>query len=476
MAHLVRVFIASPSDVQAERRLVIDAIQKLNPRLERLFGCTLVAVNWESFADLVARKGQQVQDAIMPYLRSSHVFVGIIHRRYGSPAYTRRGKSGTEEEFLTALKQRDRIKILSYFRRLTPVEQKRPQYRDVVGLRKRIEKQRLGCKEYGSTREFQEMILLDLLESIVTSLPDQQYRNELARFFRVGVSDNQDSPRVLICYPPIDKDAPGTGEPIAWNWRSRLVPNVVFEDVKAIQRIEACIRKIGVRAVKAVTTISPDAQSPDYNKIWLCLPRNVEAQNRLQRYDGRRRFRLEGKPGSRTIVWTGEAGREVRVASPLAKYLERQRPCEVLGTGWKYEYGNIVARDFAVMARFTDRETASQRGAPFREYFVFGIRGLGTWGAAWFIHHRADRLAEIISRQESRNRTKDGQELDVQALLQVTYHNHRIIDVVNVSAEKQDYFDDQNSQARIDIEILKRFPERPLVPPPESDRVSAALS
>jgi hypothetical protein len=215
------------------------------------------------------------------------------------------------------------------------------------------------------------------------------------------------------------------------------VPNVVFEDVKAIQRIEGSIRKIGIRAVKAITTAAPELDSTDYNRIWLCLPRNRIAQRRLACYQGRCCFELKKNHHGRfDILWKQPSGKLVRVCSPLAQYL-RQRAPAGRNSPWRNEFANIVARDFAVISRFKQTGGAGDRAVskhPFWEYFIFGIRGLGTWGAGWFIYHKADLLADIVEEQG------DG---DVQILLEVTYHHHHIISVVDVSRQTPKYFQEQ---------------------------------
>ena len=76
-------------------------------------------------------------------------------------------------------------------------------------------------------------------------------------------------------------------------------------------------------------------------------------------------------------------------------------PCDET-TRWNHEFGDVLARDFAVIARFKSLGGTSQPDHPFWEYFVFGLRGLGTWGAGWFIHHRANVLAEMVDREERR--------------------------------------------------------------------------
>ena len=71
------------------------------------------------------------------------LFVGVLHKRYGTKIQEFRGISGTEAEFKYAIKYRSRIKILTYFRR----PKKRPsngeprrQYDTLDRLKKRLKR------------------------------------------------------------------------------------------------------------------------------------------------------------------------------------------------------------------------------------------------------------------------------------------------------------------------------------------------
>jgi hypothetical protein len=44
-----------------------------------------------------------------------------------------------------------------------------------------------------------------------------------------------------------------------------------------------------------------------------------------------------------------------------------------------------------------DNTKGLTKGPPYYHFFIAGIRGLGTWGAGWFIDRRADDLFAIAS-------------------------------------------------------------------------------
>jgi hypothetical protein len=104
---------------------------------------------------------------------------------------------------------------------------------------------------------------------------------------------------------------------------------------------------------------------------------------------------------------------------------------------WDPKYGHHEAVDFAIIARFGPSAARDYRG-DFNHYFIAGIRGLGTWGAAWFIERRATELGRLA---------EEGHEDSIQAILQVTYRDFHIEEVKDVSGESQEYFDQLNAEA-----------------------------
>lgn len=245
--------------------------------------------------------------------------------------------------------------------------------------------------------------------------------------------------------------APGSVKPSAENWQERLLPNVIYEDFKAIQKIETVVRFTGVQDISSVTIDHPRLRSEQGNRIWLCMPRNQLAARRLERLEGRTWFRFErDSEGRHHIVWKPKDQESdlCQVQSPLFAYLKKQkRPKK---SKWHTSFGEIVARDYAVLARFPNLDSKHlTRNDPFFHYYVGGIRGLGTWGVGWYIERRPDQLERLV--KESLE--PDG---DVQVLLEVTFSNHRIVAVHDVSNKPRDYFEEQLSEAVLD-QVITRF-------------------
>ncbi len=248
-------------------------------------------------------------------------------------------------------------------------------------------------------------------------------------------------------------------EQVKENWRERLLPYVVYEDFKAIQKIESSISMIGVKDFNSVTTDYPGLRYRRGNRIWLCIPRNKPAQMELAKLRGQTgkfngsRVRFTHRPENRSIDWTNEKGKLIKVQSPLHRYLENNPNGRPEGlSSWNPQFGRIYAKDYAVISRFAEDDTRDPLGTDkFYQYFIAGIRGLGTWGAGWFIDRRPDTLS-ALDRKAMVPGEPHG---DVQVLVEVIFDNYRIIDVQDVSDENQDYFKNQMATDYIRDQIDK---------------------
>lgn len=100
MGQMIRVFLASPSDVIEERLAVRTIIEEENRNHFNHAGYNLQVVGWETHAS--PGKGQpHPQGRINSLIDDCELFIGILWARFGSP--TGRSESGTQEEFEYAL-------------------------------------------------------------------------------------------------------------------------------------------------------------------------------------------------------------------------------------------------------------------------------------------------------------------------------------------------------------------------------------
>ena len=170
-AGIISVFIASPSDVEAERRIVRKVCEKLNKDpLVREKRIRLEPVGWE---DVVPSSGRP-QDTINFLVKNCDVFVCILHKKYGTP--TGNSGSGTEEEFLNAYgdwKNTRKPKVLFYFKKAevsSTADLKDLQLQKVFELKEKIQKDELLLYGNFATPEDFETILSDHLKKLISEL------------------------------------------------------------------------------------------------------------------------------------------------------------------------------------------------------------------------------------------------------------------------------------------------------------------
>lgn len=103
---LIRVFVASPSDVREERSRMPRVIDSLNRTLGRLLDVVIELWRWEVDAPPAAGEPQALID---PELDQSDVVVVIFWNRFGMPTTDR--ATGTEHEVLRSLERWNRAGI-----------------------------------------------------------------------------------------------------------------------------------------------------------------------------------------------------------------------------------------------------------------------------------------------------------------------------------------------------------------------------
>lgn len=114
---LVRIVVASPSDVQAERDLLPRVLDELNRSIAADRGLRLELARWETdaYPGFHVDGPQGLIDPILNIVECD-VLIGIFWKRFGTP--TKEAKSGTEHEFRRAYeawKQHQCPQIMVYF-------------------------------------------------------------------------------------------------------------------------------------------------------------------------------------------------------------------------------------------------------------------------------------------------------------------------------------------------------------------------
>ena len=254
-------------------------------------------------------------------------------------------------------------------------------------------------------------------------------------FWRVGETDRPHDPQVAVIYPPMPRSLAVDGTDADY-WLKRLTPQIAFEDFKALQKIEKAFRLMSLSSYRVYPAVDAPPEHAWLNRVMLCLPRNKLGITALKSHTARR-FMIAPRPqeDKPVIEWRSPGG-DVVVRSPMGSYLSVQRARMRSDGDWGGHLNKIIAKDYAVLARL--QRPSEGEVEPLWDYFIAGIRGLGTWGAAWFV----DR--------EFKSLTRFSRHDDIQLLLEVTFRDGRISTVVDVSDKDQEYFDNANDPVQIE--------------------------
>ena len=110
------VFVACPSDVQEEAKLVAEVVRDLNDMDSQVLRARLEVFNWQSH--VVPEIGSDPQDVVNKQMPDYDIFLGVMWARFGTP--TPRAGSGIEEEFKQALDRHEKdpssVRIMFYFK------------------------------------------------------------------------------------------------------------------------------------------------------------------------------------------------------------------------------------------------------------------------------------------------------------------------------------------------------------------------
>lgn len=442
-----RVFLASPGDVAAERNVAADTISKIDMSCREILAISLELKRWETMppATPVPIPVERLQAAINEEVKKAKFFILILNKRYGEcePGYE---KSNTEREIETILQHHEENKkkrILAYFRKSGARNPDQgPQERKVEELKMRLQKLGILHKEYSDEYEFKEMFTHDMYNLVMRMKWSPYKKDFLRKFWVFGDTGVRSGMKIAIIYPPVPRK--DMGQPEDNIWLTRLQPNIFFEDYKALYKIKKTIELSGTSEYR----IFPNHNLPSYlnniNRVWLCIPRNRRAKQILAiKYKDRSRFiflNSEENP-CHTMKWKAGNGSWITITSPVSLYLREQRLLADSMGDWKSQLGNIIVKDYGVIARFCDRDSEKRiDDGTLKDFFISGVRGLGTWGAAYFL----DRYYKLLEKIPD-----DG---DFQMLIEATYSNNQITEVIDVSEKNAHYFNEQKSP-----KVIKRI-------------------
>lgn len=162
-AKVIRVFIASPGDVQKERDIVRDTIYEWNTINSFSRGIVLMPVGWET--DSVASYGAPPQEEInKKLLESCDLLIGIFWSKLGSP--TDQYQSGTVEEIELHASQGKQL-MLFFSLAALPQHLINTQQQGALQEFKKTISSKCLFKEYESIDDFKELFFRQLHEKML---------------------------------------------------------------------------------------------------------------------------------------------------------------------------------------------------------------------------------------------------------------------------------------------------------------------
>jgi hypothetical protein len=446
------IFISSPSGLDSDRSVVDEVVRNVAAVVDEPLGLFVLPRKWEQHpATMKSQAG--IQHDLNAEIHQCKAFVLLLADRHGSKekGHTLTNTHREFEEALLEKKRNPGFQIFAYFKKIPKDVDPGPQRRGVEQFKRTVKKSGVLAAEYESTDQLRLRMTEDLYKVLLNFRKSTFKVSMLRRFWRMGAPAQKNRFNTMIIYPPASPPCAAKLPAIGSNSCGivgRLAPLVVFEDHKAILGIQKSLQVVGV---SAVGDCSVDFLQPEFNalnRIWLCLPRNAPARKVLHDIGDRCKFEvvvknLNGNSKSTHFIWKHKR-KPFPVYSPQEDYKNFQIKTQITNCG--EDTSRMVLRDYAIIARYHNPKFRDMDTGWLQDYFFAGIRGLGTWGAAWFVSGEYRKFEHM---------NIDHDQADVELLLEVTYVKGVIKEVKNVSDKPADYFSNQMKSSNIKATIQK---------------------
>lgn len=193
-ASIIKIFLASPSDVQPERELIFALKDELDDLIGKPYQLRFEFVNWERNA--YPGIGEDAQDVINRNIKDNYnIFIGVFWQRFGTP--TNRSESGTKEEFERALKKyktdNSSCHIMIYFKTAPPeniYEIDYKQFEKVRNFKEEIKKEGVLYWEFEKADDLRKLLQLHLASVIKEKFDFRQNSIDEAEELSQGTDDN----------------------------------------------------------------------------------------------------------------------------------------------------------------------------------------------------------------------------------------------------------------------------------------------
>ena len=199
---VLRVFLASPTDLADERKATKDLVDRLNLTI-RQTGWTIELLAWENRLPGFGRPQAQINEDV----DACDLFLGILSHRWGSPSgnFT----SGFEEEFERAVSRRrqsESPEIWIYFKKVEATSDPGVQLQRVLAFRKKAEQEReLLFGEFSTKSDWGDIcydaLLRYVLKRVSPGVPEIQSTASTSAPSRPGNAFQADVPGAELQLP-----------------------------------------------------------------------------------------------------------------------------------------------------------------------------------------------------------------------------------------------------------------------------------
>ncbi|MEE9393519.1 MAG: DUF4062 domain-containing protein [Planctomycetota bacterium] len=191
---IIRVFIASPSDVGAERSIVQEAVHEIDRTVARHTGHSFELLRWEDRSPTFGRP----QSAINFDVDNCDLFIGLLWKRWGTPPDAdTQYQSGFEEEFDRAVNRKNGSgspEISLFFKRVpeSDVADPGPQLVRSQEFRQQVIVNRIALfREFNHSGDLASMVRECLTEFIYRSGTNRHHGIDRQETHTIVASDSQ---------------------------------------------------------------------------------------------------------------------------------------------------------------------------------------------------------------------------------------------------------------------------------------------
>ena len=176
-ATILKIFLASPSDVKPEREIIFALKDDLDHLIGKPNQIRFEFVNWERSA--YPGIGEDAQDVINQNIKDDYnIFMGIFWQRFGTP--TNRAESGTKEEYDRAYEKYkaapESNHIMMYFKTAAPeniYDLDYDQFEKVKKFKKEVQDQGVLYWEFKNSDDLKNLLLIH-----ISSLVKDKYSSQ----------------------------------------------------------------------------------------------------------------------------------------------------------------------------------------------------------------------------------------------------------------------------------------------------------